>query len=422
MQGVEQEKRAHLLSARVISLVDTTRLALEFSDPERRMGLLSDLQEVAGLHLEPHEATDAFDPPEDSALLKRVLVDLRQRFGPATLLASRVNQVDGFWVSFAIDSDAYWLRIDLDLLRRDLGRTWILWAGLATLLSLIVTAVITRVLNRPLAQLSRAAAQLGQGKTPTPLPDSGPIEIRRTNAYFNRMVDDLQKLEQDRALLLAGISHDLRTPLTRLRLEMELANLPEATRHAMEGDIEQMDQIVQQFLDYAQPGIQRAQEELDLSALMQDAVRRAADLQPPPATLTDDIEPGIFIVGYRTELLRAIDNLIENAYRYSKDADGKWSLQLSLHRNTAEKSVSVVVADQGPGIAPEQLTRLVRPFERGESARSGPPGVGMGLAIIERIVKMHHGQIAYGSNHGKGLQAQITLPVGGFTPAQTQFD
>jgi two-component system osmolarity sensor histidine kinase EnvZ len=420
MQMVEQDKRAHQLAARVASLVNVTRLALEFSDPDRRVGLLSDLQEVEGLRIEPRESNDVFLPMEDSALMQRVAQDLQQRLGPATQLASSVNQAEGFWVSFAIDDESFWLRIDLNLLRKDQSRAWIWWAGIATILSLAVTAAITRILNRPLARLARAAAELGRGLTPKPLPDRGPAEIRRTNAYFNRMVDDLQKLAQDRALLLAGVSHDLRTPLTRLRLEIEMAGLPPGTRVAMESDLDQMDQIVQQFLDYAQSAHGRPLEEIDLSGLMLDAWHRAGSFQPPPHPLLPDIQPGIFIHGHRTELARAIENLIVNASRYGRNDAGEWSLWLSLERNPSNQTVIIRVADNGPGIAADQLARLVRPFERGDSARSGPVGAGMGLAIVERIVHMHHGSLAFGDHDGRGLCVEITLPVAGLAQPATQ--
>ena len=123
-------------------------------------------------------------------------------------------------------------------------------------------------------QLSRASAELGSGRNPQPLPETGPVEIRTVNESFNRMVADLGKLEADRALLLAGISHDLRTPLSRLRLELEMAQLPDSVRAAMVGDIEQMDAIVRQFLDYARKAPQAAATDVNLSAAVTAAVQR----------------------------------------------------------------------------------------------------------------------------------------------------
>ncbi len=192
-----------------------------------------------------------------------------------------MNGIRGLWVSLALDDDRYWVFIDRDPAARTYGTQWIGWAAVALLLSLIGAVLITRLINRPLAQLSRAAADLAAAASRAPLPETGPVEIRTVNENFNRMVADLGKLEADRAVLLAGISHDLRTPLTRLRLEVELASVPQEARDAMAGDIEQIDNIVHQFLDYARKEPQAPAEDIELGPLLEAAVRRARiDVQP----------------------------------------------------------------------------------------------------------------------------------------------
>ncbi len=420
---VERVPRAHQLAEQVVSIIQATRIALVYSDPDRRRALLADLFENESVRVVPLEASDSVQALSDSALLRLVEQEVRQRLGAGTRMASEVNGVRGFWVSFAIDDDAYWVFIDRDLLRRDIGSGWIAWAVLATVLSLLVAIAITRVVNRPLAGLSRAAADLGAGRIPVALPDAGPIEIRTVNRNFNRMVSDLDKLNQDRAILLAGVSHDLRTPLTRMRLELEMSDLPEASRAAMIGDLEQMDAIVRQFLDYAVPSPQRAAEAIDLSALVREAVVRnrlqtpAADLEgatpAEPAAhnqrLVETIEEGLHIQGYRPELARVLDNLLGNALRYGRDARGHLDLEVELHR-VADEAV-LVIADHGPGIAAEELARLIRPFERGDTSRSGTVGAGLGLAIVERVIRLHRAHISYQPNGSDGLRIEVRLPL-----------
>ncbi len=414
VQLVERVPRAHQLAEQVVSIIHATRIALIYSDPDRRRELLADLLENESLRVLPLESSDHVQPMNDTPVMRLVEQEVRQRTGNGTRLASEVNGVRGFWVSFAIDDDAYWVFIDRDLLRRNLGSGWIALAALATVLSLLAAIAITRVVNRPLAGLSRAAADLGAGRVPAPLPDAGPIEIRTVNRNFNRMVSDLEKLNQDRALLLAGVSHDLRTPLTRLRLELEMSDLPQVSRDAMIGDLEQMDMVVRQFLDYAVPTPERAAETIDLSALLRDALRRnrlaagegAAD---PALRLQAQVEDGIAIDGYRPELARVLDNLLSNAQRYGRDDDGRLDLQISLSR--VKDEAVLVIADHGPGIAEGELARLVRPFERGDSARSGAGGAGLGLAIVERVVRLHRARIDYGPNAPRGLRIEIHLPL-----------
>jgi len=419
VQVFEREPRAHQLADQVASIVHATRIALVYSDPDRRREMLADLLADEKLRVVPLEPTDSVAPINDSPLLRIVEREVRQRLGASTRLASQVNGVAGFWVSFSIDDDAYWVFIDRDLLRRDIGHGWIAWAVLATTLSLLVAIAIARLVNRPLGELSRAARELGAGRIPAALPDAGPIEIRTVNLSFNRMVSDLEKIDHDRAVLLAGVSHDLRTPLTRLRLELEMNALPEASRAAMIGDLEQMDQIVRQFLDYARPVPERGFESLDLGQLVREALARnrlAAPTAPgteagsaAEAVVTLDIPAGIRVSGYRTELARTLDNLLSNALRYGAGADARLHLDLRLHREGPQ--AVLVLADRGPGIDPQDLARLLRPFERGDASRSGSGGAGLGLAIVDRIVRLHGGQLSFAANAPTGLRVELRLPV-----------
>jgi two-component system osmolarity sensor histidine kinase EnvZ len=268
------------------------------------------------------------------------------------------------------------------------------------------------VVNRPLAALTRAAARLGSGESPDPLPEKGPAEIRAVNRSFNRMVADLAKLEQDRAVLLAGISHDLRTPLTRLRLEVEMNDLPGETREAMIDDLEQMDAIVGQFLAYARPASTAAREPLDIGDLVRDAVQAARVDADATVTVVLDLAPGLQVLGHRTELQRALANLLTNALRYGRDAEGRLALQVNAWRDEGE--VVVRVADRGPGVPADDMPRLLRPFERGNAARTEGSGAGLGLSIVQRIAAAHGGSFALSSTSESppfGLSGEIRLPA-----------
>jgi two-component system osmolarity sensor histidine kinase EnvZ len=209
VQVFEREPRARQIAQQVVSIVNTTRSALVFSDPGRRRDLLNDLADNEGIRVVPLEPGDQLMPLPDDALVRLVTRNVRAKLGPATRLASEVNGVPGMWISFSIDDDAYWAFIDRDLLAGDVGREWIAWAALAAIISLLIAAAIAGLVNRPLAELSRAAAELGAGRTPRNLPDVGPPEIRMVNRSFNRMVDSLDRLERERAILLAGARRSL---------------------------------------------------------------------------------------------------------------------------------------------------------------------------------------------------------------------
>jgi two-component system, OmpR family, osmolarity sensor histidine kinase EnvZ len=212
---VEREPRAQQLAAQIVAIVNITRSALLYSDPIVRLALLADLADNQGIRIVPLEQSDTVQPFAGGPVATLAGERVTTALGPRTRLAAEVNGVAGIWVSFAIDADEYWVVIDRDPLALDAGTRWIGWAAIAAVASLLAAAAITRVVNRPLARLSQAAEELGSGRTPEPLPESGPAEIATVNASFNRMVADLAQSERDRAVLLAGISHDLRTPLTR---------------------------------------------------------------------------------------------------------------------------------------------------------------------------------------------------------------
>jgi two-component system, OmpR family, osmolarity sensor histidine kinase EnvZ len=406
----ERAPRAETIAQQVVSIAQLTRAALLYADPYVRSDLLAELARNEGIRIYPLEDTDFVVPLPDRPLLRLAERSIIDKLGAGTQLASVINGVSGLWISLTIDEDRYWLFIDRDPVARNIGTQWIGWAAVALALSVLGAVLITRVINRPLAQLSKAARELGVGRAPQPLPERGPAEIRTVNESFNRMVADLGKLEDDRAVLLAGISHDLRTPLTRLRLELEMAALPTADRAAMIADLEQMDAIVRQFLDYARRAPQQPAEAIDLTELVRSAALRARIEAQPLSTLQLLVAPGITITGYRTELDRALDNLLVNAARYGRDpASGRLAVSVSL--TTDGHEIVIGVADRGPGVPAEQIDRLLRPFERGDAARSGSGGAGLGLPIVHRIARLHGGALRLLANSPHGLRAELTLPL-----------
>ncbi|MEO7031605.1 MAG: HAMP domain-containing protein, partial [Herbaspirillum sp.] len=254
LRTIERPPRAHQMAAQIISIATITRAALTHSAPDLRRELLFDLASNEGIRIYPLEQTDTTKPVASSELMTIIERDVRQELGTNTRFASTVNQVPGFWVSFQIEGDQYWLMLDRGRLDRRLSAQWLSWAAIVLLLSLLGAALLSGLINRPLARLTAAARAIAKGEQPKPLPENGPLEIKEANRSFNQMVDDLKRVDSDRALVLAGISHDLRTPLARMLLEIEMASgLADDAREGMQSDLMQMDAIIGQFLDYAKP-------------------------------------------------------------------------------------------------------------------------------------------------------------------------
>lgn len=407
---VERTPRAQQMAAQVISIVTITRAALTHSAPDLRRELLFDLASNEGIRIYPLEQTDAVEPPPDSGLMPVLESTVKGRLGQDTKFAGRVNDVGGFWVSFKIDDDEYWLRLDRERIE---GVSSIQWLGLATttlVLSLLGAVFISRLINQPLARITTATRRIAKGQTPDPLPEKGPAEIREANRSFNQMVADLARVESDRAVILAGISHDLRTPLARMQLEVEMAGLADDARKGMQSDLSQMDEIIGQFLEFAKPSDKVSAASVDLTWLMTECAHEAARL--PDVRITSNIADNVNVFGNATDLRRVINNLIENARRYGKTA-GTNETTIDIACKNQGNHAIIEIADSGPGVPDSEIERLLRPFTRLDTARGQANGAGLGLAIVERIVKRHHGSLKLSNSPTGGLRIRIAIPVTG---------
>jgi two-component system osmolarity sensor histidine kinase EnvZ len=405
---VERTPRAQQVAAQVISIITVTRAALTHSAPDLRRELLFDLASNEGIRVYPLEESDVVEPPSDISLLPIIESTVKSQLGQDTKFAGKVNDVAGFWVSFKIDDDEYWLRLDRERIERVPNIQWLGWGTITLVLSLFGAVFISRLINQPLARLTTATRAVAKGQTPEPLPEKGPTEIREANRSFNQMVADLNRVESDRAVILAGISHDLRTPLARMQLEVELAHLSDEARDGMHSDLAQMDAIINQFLDYARPSDKSSLGPTDLSGLLMDCTREVAHIHD--VKVEGNIADGLHVNGNSTDLKRVIHNLVENARRYGKSAETHIA-EISINARAEQGFAVIDVADRGPGIPESEMERLLRPFTRLDTARGQANGAGLGLAIVERVIKRHQGSLKLSNRDRGGLQVRISIPL-----------
>ncbi|SAK94641.1 periplasmic sensor signal transduction histidine kinase [Caballeronia fortuita] len=386
---IEREPRAQRVALQLVAVVKLTRTALLYSDPDLRRALLQDLESNEGVRVYPRETTDKYKLQPDESLNRLIERDVRGRLGNETIIAQSVNDIPGVWISFKIDDDDYWVALDRDQLDTVTGLQWAGWGVFALALSLFGAAFITSLVNRPFARLALAARKVGSGQSPEPLPERGMGVAAETNRSFNQMVQDLEQLEADRALMLAGISHDLRTPLARLRLETEMSPSDEATKLAMIDDIEQMDMIIGRFLDYARP-MQRMPEAVDLSMIAGElAARFQAD---DGVVMRTDLAQGAIIEGDPTDARRVVGNLLENARKYGRSEHDDIA-RITLQTRVAHGRVELSVMDEGRGIPDDQVALITRPFYRVDTARTQANGTGLGMAIVQRLVTRQRGTL-----------------------------
>jgi two-component system osmolarity sensor histidine kinase EnvZ len=272
-----------------------------------------------------------------------------------------------------------------------------------SLLSVLGGWLFVRRLNKPLQALQSAARKVGKGQFPEPLPLEGSSEMVSVTNAFNKMSQGIHQLESDRALMTAGISHDLRTPLTRIRLASEM--LPDDQNWVKEGiehDIDDLNAIIDQFIDYARQDQQEATENVDLNAVINELIE--GRILESGHSIERKLDPlpnaKLRVVGVK----RVLDNLIENAFRY-----GSQNIFISTHVDHKQKSLVCTVRDFGKGIPESQLPSLFAPFTQGDKAR-GSVGSGLGLAITKRIVESHGGKMLFSNHPTGGLIAGFTLP------------
>lgn len=409
-RNMEIEPQAHQMAQQIVTAVNITRAALVYSAPIRRRFLLLDLATNEGIQIYPRDASDRTEPLPDTTLMRWVSAQISNRLGPNTQIQWAVNDMPGLWVSFSIEGDNYWAVLERARTEKHDGVQWLGWGLAALLLSLMGAAVIVGFVNRPLSRLARATQALSRGETPPPLPeDTGPDEIRIVNASFNRMVAELDRAEADRALMLAGISHDLRTPLARIRLEAEMSPMSEEARDGIDHDLAQIDHTIGQFMEYARPAM-AAREDVDVSELIGNLVTRERSLtEARGGQLQSTIEPGLFARITPSDLQRATTNLIENARKYGLAPDRP--LHISVHVYAQSLELRIDVCDRGPGISAEEAQRLMRPFVRGTQARTDAGGAGLGLSIVRRLLAPADGQLKLLPRNGGGLCARIILPL-----------
>jgi two-component system osmolarity sensor histidine kinase EnvZ len=403
----DQARQAHQTAQTVVSIINLTRTALLNADPALRKDLLLDLATLEGIRIYPAEAQDKTTPMDDTPALRTVTREVRLQLGADTRFAASWEGLSGFWVSFRIgaddpaDTEDFWVMLPIERVMRPHAREW-LWWGLAALsLAMLGAYAIVSRLNRPLRAMVMAARTVGRGEVPPRLSESGPTEVADLAHAFNQMAHDLQQLDADRALILAGVSHDLRTPLARLRLGVEMCGADPAEVDAMVSDIEDMDRIINQFLEFSKKDGGEQIEALDLAGLADELAtlyaRRGVDIE------VRSKGPALALARPQA-LRRALTNLIENAINYAGHAP-------ELEVGGAGARPAIHVLDRGPGIPAEEAERVKRPFTRLESARSNTKGSGLGLAIVDRIVRGQNGEFRLAARTGGGLDACIELPA-----------
>ncbi|MGY4534731.1 two-component system osmolarity sensor histidine kinase EnvZ [Pseudomonas sp. TE3786] len=366
------------------------------------------IEKAAGLRW----TSDAEEPPGEqhwpyTGIFQR---QMRMELGPDTEVRLRIHQPSALWVRAPALGDG-WVEVPLYPHPLRGQKIWgvLGWFLAIGVLSTAAAWIFVRQLNQPLKRLVSATRQLGQGRSVRlPISDT-PSEMTEVYSAFNQMAEGLEQAARERELMLAGVSHDLRTPLTRLRLGLELLNSDTELVNDMVRDIEDMDAILDQFLAFIRDGRDERLEEVDLADLVADAV---APFNHDRENVRLCLEPVPPFPLRRVSMKRLLNNLIENALHHGGNA-----VEVAAYVSGDSNAPYVVlsVLDRGNGIDPSELGDIFNPFIRGDRARGGK-GTGLGLAIVKRIAAQHGGSVELRNRSGGGLEARVCLPLGLLLP------
>lgn len=399
----EREPRAEATALQAVTVVNYTRASLIASQDNLRLALLSELTGKEGVRVYYADFMEDIEPLPADPFINMVAEKIRERLGVETIITVNHYGVQGLWVSFNIGQDDFWVVIPKLHAERRFPWQWLGWGALILMLSLAGGYFIALRINRPMHLLMNAANRLRKGEQPEKLPEGSFAELREVNETFNKMADSLAELDAERTLILAGVSHDIRTPLARLRLSVEM--LPDEgcgnLKNGMIQDIADMDNIIHQFLDFVKGVEGEPTQMIDINTLLQavhDRQLRAG------RDLVVQLAPTYFIPIKPLAMQRLLDNLVGNAYAYGKG-------QARIAGKVTAEHIVISVFDNGPGIPESHLQKLLRPFERLDTARSNAGGSGLGLAIADRIAKLHHGKLELINRPEGGLEARLSIPI-----------
>ena len=384
-------------NAKLVALeMDTIRYLV---DGERKSELLQRLEDQHNIVI---TSDTRLIPPDSKGLFDSIFVDpMRNRIGEGSAVRLGFDSAPGLWVTTE-QLGNLWVRFPLENFGRYEAIAFLAWLIGTPALAFLLGTFFAGQINRPLKNLALAARRIGRGEPVKGyLLENTSREIAAVNRAFLQMSDNLQRVDRERALLLAGISHDLRTPLTRMRLTAELLGETEFT-DGMIRDIEDMNAILDQFILFVRDGSDEQTEVGDLNEVIAEVISQFESEGLVISTALHEL-PDISLK--RLSLKRMFANLIGNAIRHGGG-------QVDVHAGMEDGEICVVVADRGPGLSEKEMYELFQPFARGDQSRTSK-GSGLGLAIVKRIVDMHHGRVQLRNREGGGLEAIVHFPVTG---------
>ena len=406
----EMEPRAESMAQEISTIVKYTKAAIQSAYPSTRLDLLQSLSKMSDVKIVPAYYFENIKPLPDEIFLSMVVKKIKQDLGEDTIVTLNHYDIPGIWVSFEIGDGLFWAVIPRNVFDRPFPWHWIGWGIVVFLVSISGAYFLTTRINKPLNLLINATSKLKKGLPFKKIPEDTATEFKEVTKAFNEMASNLAKSENERRFIMGSVSHDIRTPLTRMKLSLEM--LPKKSaflKESMDQDIDEINQIINQFLDFVRGFDDEPISSLNFGNFLTELKKQHAilghDLKISKITRSKDIPKNLFIDVRPLAFKRLFDNLINNGVKFSK------SNKIDLVAKLYDEKIEINILDNGPGIPKAQREKLLEPFERLDQARGSIGGSGLGLAIANRIVMVHNGKLELINRRTGGLNVKLTFPL-----------
>ena len=406
----EMEPRAESMAQEISTIVKYTKAAIQSAYPSTRLDLLQSLSKMSDIKIVPAYYFENIKPLPDEIFLTMVVKKIKQDLGEDTIVTLNHYDIPGIWVSFEIGDGLFWAVIPRNVFDRPFPWHWIGWGIVVFLVSISGAYFLTTRINKPLNLLINAASKLKKGLPFKKIPEDTATEFKEVTKAFNEMASNLAKSENERRFIMGSVSHDIRTPLTRMKLSLEMLPKKSASlKESMDQDIDEINQIINQFLDFVRGFHDEPISSLNFGNFLTELKKQHAilghDLKISKITRSKDIPKNLFIDVRALAFKRLFDNLINNGVKFSK------SNKIELVAKLYDEKIEINVLDNGPGIPKDKREKLLEPFERLDQARGSIGGSGLGLAIAHRIVMVHNGKLELLNRRTGGLNVKLTFPL-----------
>jgi len=278
------------------------------------------------------------------------------------------------------------------------ARLFGLWITVPALLMIAIAIIFLKNQTRPIIKLAEASERFGRGEEIGEFRPSGALEIRKAGLEFDKMRKRILRHLNQRSEMLSGISHDLRTPLTRIKLQLEMIK-DKNLSNKLSADVDEMEKMLNDYLQFASTRAKDKTETFDLSELVENIIRKYNN-----PNILEEFDKKIYFNGRQNLIQRCLNNLIDNSIKYGK------KIKITIEKN--KSNIVLSIEDDGPGIPKHEYENIVKPFYKIDKSRSeSKSSVGLGLAISSDIAKSHGGDIDFGQSSLGGLKVSISLPV-----------